>query len=82
MKFYIHRTSDIFNTNKPCKNAIENSASVDEGDMYYIDIKTMSELMKLIDECGHPLIIKKDSFLSNARGETVYSIEIYDDWRE
>lgn len=82
MRFYITRTSSIYNTEKPCENAKINVNSIDDGDQYYIEIKTIKELRELIDEVGHPLIVKRDGFLSTARAEEAYSIEIYDDWRE
>ena len=64
MKYEILRTSDQMGKKQPCEKAYK------ENDIWYIDINSLEELNKLIDEVKEQIIIRIDA------------IEIYDDYRE
>lgn len=65
MKYRIYRTSDYWGTKKqPCDIAYK------EGDEWHIDIDSLEELDKLVDEVNSEIIIGYGW------------IEIYDDYRE
>jgi hypothetical protein len=73
MKFYIERTSDY--GAKPTADAVYVETDGDFGyKMYTIEIRTLEELMKLIEKEGQIVISP------NSKG--LPTIEIYDDWRE
>ena len=71
MEFIITRTSDFWMEKPPCSKAKE---KVDDGLKFYaIEINSLEELLKLIDEEG--MLV-----LNGHEGS--YSVEIYDDYRE
>lgn len=70
MDFRITRTSDIFNNDKPCKDA--RMGCDDEGQQIFtISICNLKQLFDLIEEVQVPIIL--------GTGKT---IEIYDGYRE
>lgn len=86
MKFTVTRTSDRHNANKPCNNAVcvkpyeperfNGHNYADSEGQWEIEINTLEDLLALIGETNHPIILDCDS------NNKEYDIEIYDDWRE
>lgn len=82
MKFYISRTSDPFNENSPCDNAILLNPNRDvswENPIYGIEINSLEELMELKNKVGD--IIISEAYYDDI-SYSPYEIEIYDDYRE
>lgn len=73
MLFRVYRTSCFGGSEgKPCENAIFNR----EED-WVVEINSLEELLKLIEEQDEDIIIK-----TKRSGYPFQSIEIYDDYRE
>lgn len=83
MTFRVTRTSDAYCDEKaPCKNARfvkrikEREWSISPTNIWEIEVDSLEDLMKLIEETGKGLII----FGADKHGGP--TIEIYDDYRE
>ena len=70
MKYEIERTSDYFRENSPRTDAYQEGVDRNGRPIWRIDIETLKELHKLIDEVDAPVIVYDDK------------LEIYDDFRE
>ena len=71
MNFEIYKTSSLGTEEKsPCKKAHK------VGDLYFVNIETIDDLLKLMKEVNERII------LSYTPQDNLYSIEIYDDYRE
>lgn len=70
MKYQIERTSDYFRKNPPCSDAFQEGVDEKGYPIWRIDIDTLEELHKLIEEVDAPVIVYDDK------------LEIYDDFRE
>jgi len=86
MKFEVTRTSDLFNKEKPCKDAkreiikrINHKDLQFEDNAWIIEIETFEDVLKLTEESvWKSVVIKMNTDLCQVYPE----IEIYDDWRE
>ena len=89
MEFIITKTSTLGTNIKPCKGAIQKSQEFICGGQkaidkfFVIEINSLEELLKLVDEEDEGIIIFPASCYASteARGYK-YKIEIYDEYRE
>ena len=71
MNFEIYKTSSLgLEEKSPCKRAYR------VGECYFVNIETLDDLLKLMKEVNEQLI------LTYKPTDNLYSIEIYDDYRE
>lgn len=79
MKYVVTRSNCYPGENPKCpgvqKELIEKEGELIES--YTIDINTTEELLKLIKDVGHPIIVFEHGY-----GKTLPELEIYDEYRE
>ena len=79
MKFTVIRSS-IWCEDDPKCPGVQKELIEKEGELietYTIDINTMEELLKLIKDVRHPIIVFEHGY-----GKTLPELEIYDGYRE
>ena len=81
MKFYIETSSWSYEEKTPCEGAVLVNPDRAEWErpLYCIEIETLEELIALKDRVNHSIILAGP--VSEPAG-TLYSLEIYDTYRE
>lgn len=70
MRFRISRVSDYSGEEQPCSNAIKEGIDEHGSNMWWVNIDSLDDLYKLIEEVGTIIIDPNNE------------IEIYDEYRE
>lgn len=89
MKFAVSRVSNPWRNEKPCGEAKEEAVlrffsytdPEEEGRIWSIELHTLEELLKFIEEKGSVVIGASDEH-NGERDVSPWRIEIYDGWRE
>lgn len=81
MKFLVSRTSDWFDIDAPCDEAIRTKITTPKGDVekYVVEINSIEELTVFVNKYGNIVLspLPSDSYY-----QPLMEIEIYDTYRE